>query len=65
MITQKALEKARILAFFERHGLLTTLDAFPKVKRRAFYYWKKKWEEGGKKPEALNDRPRAFGTREK
>ena len=28
MITDRAQEKARILVFFERHGLKTTLDAF-------------------------------------
>jgi len=65
MITEKALEKTRILAFFERHGLKTTLDAFPKVKRRTLYAWKKKWKEGGKKPEALNDKSRSPRTKRK
>lgn len=59
MITDKALEKARVLVFFERHGLQTTLDAFPQVKRRTLFDWQKKWLVGGKKPEALNDQSRA------
>lgn len=58
MIQPKALKKAKILVFFERHGLAATLEAF-EVKRLTFYLWKKKWEEGGKKPEALNEQSRA------
>jgi len=65
MITEKALEKARILVFFERHGLKITLDAFPKVKRRTLYSWKRKWDEGGKKPEALNEKSKAPQTKRK
>src|SRR3989338_5982383 len=52
MITQKAQEKARILVFWEKHGLQATLDAFP-VKRSTLYAWKKQWEEGGEKIEPL------------
>jgi len=33
MITDKALKKAKILAFWEKHGLETTREAFS-VKRR-------------------------------
>ena len=58
MITQKALEKARVLAFWEKYGLPATMDAF-KVAKRTLYDWKKKWEQGGKKPEALNEKSRA------
>jgi len=58
MITERALEKARILIFWEKHGLQATLDAFP-VKRSTVYLWKQLWEEGGKKPEALNERSRS------
>src|SRR3989344_8232606 len=54
MITQKALEKARVLVFWEKHGFEATLDAFP-VKRSTLYAWKKRWAEGGKKIEALNE----------
>ena len=58
MITDKAQERARILVFWEKHGFQTTLDAFP-VKRSTLYSWKKRWEEGGKKIEVLNERSRA------
>ena len=59
MITEKAQEKARILVFFERYGLQITMDAYPKAKRRTLYVWKKKWQDGGKKSEALNDKSRS------
>jgi len=58
MITDKAQEKARILVFWEKHGLQATLDAFP-IKRSTLYAWKKRWEEGGKKIDVLNERSRA------
>jgi len=58
MITDKAREKARILVFWEKHGLQATLDAFP-VKRSTLYAWKKRWVEGGKKIETLNEKSRA------
>lgn len=58
MITQKAKYKARILVFWEKHGLEACLDAFP-VKRSSLYLWKQKWEQGGKRIEALNERSRA------
>lgn len=49
MITEKALERVRILAFWEKYGLNTALDAFPKTKRRVLFLWKKNFHEGGKK----------------
>src|SRR4030042_3362738 len=58
MITQKALHEARVLAFWEKHGLNATLDAF-KVKPRTLFDWKKKLSKGNGKPEALNDKSRA------
>lgn len=64
MITEKAQEKARILVFWEKHGLQATLDAFP-VKRSTLYTWKKRWEEGGKKIEALNEKSHAPYTKRK
>jgi len=64
MITEKAQEKARILVFWEKHGLQATLDAFP-AKRSTLYAWKKRWEEGGKKIEALNERSRVPRTKRK
>jgi transposase InsO family protein len=58
MITEKALRKAKILAFSEKRGLEAALEAF-EVKRSTFYGWKKQWKDGGRKPEALNEKSRA------
>ena len=41
MITQKALHRARVLAFQEKHGIEATLEAF-NIKRRTLFLWKKK-----------------------
>ena len=57
MITPKALKKARILAFWEKHGLKTTIEAFG-VKRSTLYLWQKQFNQGGRIPKALNDRKR-------
>ena len=54
MISEKALKKARILVFWEKHGLAATQDAFP-VKKRTLYLWKAKWHKANGKLEALND----------
>lgn len=62
MITKKALERAHILVFWEKHSLQTTIDAF-QVKRRTLFDWKDKWIRGGKKLEALNDKSRAPRTK--
>ena len=64
MITEQAKRRAHILVFWEKHGLAATMDAFP-TKRSTLYYWKKQWEEGGKKIEALNGKSRAPRTRRK
>jgi transposase InsO family protein len=53
MITEQAKHRAHILIFWEKHGLRATLDAFP-VQRSTLYAWKQRWEQGGKKFEALN-----------
>jgi transposase InsO family protein len=58
MITQQALKKAKILVFWEKHGLDAAIEAF-EVKRRTLFDWKKKWVAGEKKPEALNEKSRA------
>jgi len=55
MITQKAKEKFEILVFWEKHGLQATMDAFH-TKRRTLFDWQKKFNEGGRKPEALNEK---------
>ena len=58
MITKKALHKARVLAFWEKHGLEAAIDAF-KTKKRTLYDWKAKFINGGKIPEALNEKSKA------
>ena len=63
-MTDKAKYKAKILVFWEKHGLEATLDAFP-VKRSTLYDWKKKWEEGEKRIEALNEKSRVPRTKRK
>ena len=64
MITEKAKRKARVLVFWEKHGLQATLDAFP-VKESTLYGWKKQWREGGGMIEALNDTSRSPRIRRK
>jgi transposase InsO family protein len=57
MITERAKYKAKVLVFWEKHGLEATLDAFP-VKRPTLFLWQKKFREGGSKLEVLNDKKR-------
>lgn len=64
MITPTALKKVRILIFWEKHGLQATLDAFP-VKRATLFLWQKHFNEGGKIPEALNEKKRIPKNRRK
>ena len=64
MITLQALRKAKVLAFAEKHGIGTALEAF-EIKRRTFFAWKKKWILGGRIPEALNEASRAPRTKRK
>lgn len=64
MITEKALYKARVLAFWEKHGLIATIEAF-ELKRRTLFVWKKKLKVGGGNFEALNDVSRAPKKRRK
>ena len=54
MITKKALHKARVLAFWEKHGLEATIEAFS-VKRSTLFLWKKQQKQGKGKIEALNE----------
>ncbi len=58
MIQEKAKQKCRILAFWEKHGTLATEEAFG-VKSRTLFLWQKKLKEGGGKLEALNDKSKA------
>ena len=64
MITQKALHKARVLAFWQKYGLDATLEAF-KVKRRTLFNWKKQFKTGDSKPEALNEKSKTPKTKRK
>lgn len=64
MITKKALRRAKILAFAEKHGIDMALEAF-EVKKRTFFAWKKKWILGGKGIEALNNKSKTPTTKRK
>ena len=64
MITPKALKKARILAFWEKHGIQTTLEAF-EVKRSTLFLWKKQQKQGKGVIEALNEHSRIAHTKRK
>lgn len=64
MITDKAKHKYKVLAFWGKHGLEATVEAFG-VKKRTLYDWKKRLKEGGNKPEALNEKTKAPKTRRK
>jgi transposase InsO family protein len=57
MITEIALKRCRILAFWEKHGLEATMEAF-KVKRRTLFNWKSILNKGGGKIESLNNKKR-------
>ncbi len=66
MVTDKAKRKARILAFWQKHGLKATIEAFG-VKRRTLYCWKSQQKKGGGSLEALNEkskRPKSVRRRE-
>jgi len=55
MLTDKAKHKAKILAFWEKHGLEATLDAFPH-KRSTLFEWKKTLKENNGRFESLNEK---------
>jgi len=40
MITKKALQRMKILAFWEKYGLEATMEAF-NIKRRTLFNWKR------------------------
>jgi transposase InsO family protein len=58
MIKEEALRRARVLAFWEKHGLEATMDAHG-VKRSTLYLWRQRLEAGGGKFEALNPESKA------
>jgi len=64
MITEKAKYKAKVLLFWEKHGLEATMDAFP-VKRSTLFLWKKTLKQNRGNLESLNDKKRIPTTRRK
>lgn len=58
MITEQAKGRMRILAFWQKHGLKPTLDAFH-VTRRTLFNWQRCLKEGHGQLEALNPKSRA------
>jgi transposase InsO family protein len=66
MVTEKAQQKFKILAFWKRYGLRPTLEAYP-VKERTLYFWQAKLKRGSGHAEALNDqskRPKRLRRRQ-
>lgn len=61
MITKTAIRRTEILAFWQKHGLEATLDAF-KVKRRTLFNWKSVLKKGRGKLDALNKKSTAPKT---
>jgi len=57
MLTEKAKYKAKVLIFWEKHGLEATIDAFP-VKRSTLFEWKRQLKEGQGKLITLNEKKR-------
>ena len=64
MLTEKAKYKAKVLVFWEKHGLEATMDAFL-TGRSTLFEWKKKFKEGNGKLEALNEKKRTPKTKRK
>ena len=61
-MSQSANDKYKILCFWDKHGLQTTIDAFL-VKKRTLYHWKARLKLGGKL--ALNDASKAPKSKRK
>lgn len=64
MLTEKAKYKAKVLVFWEKHGLEATMDAFP-VSRPTLFLWKKKLKDNQGKLLSLNDKKRIPKTTRK
>jgi len=64
MITETAKQRTRILAFWKKHGLEATEEAFG-TKKRTIFNWQRNLKEGGGKLEALNLKSRAPKQRRK
>ena len=57
MITEQAKERCRILAFWEKHGTVATIEAF-NIKRRTLFLWQRNLKQGLGKLESLNPKKR-------
>ena len=57
MIKEEAKKRTAILAFWQKHGLQATMDAYG-VSRATLFLWKKKLRESGGKLESLNNKSR-------
>ena len=57
MLTEKAKYKAKVLIFWEKHGLEATIDAFS-AKRSTLFEWKRQLKEGQGQLASLNERKR-------
>ncbi len=64
MLTNKAKHKARVLVFWEKHGLEATMDAFPH-KRSILFEWKKTLKKNNGNLESLNEKSRSPKNRRK
>jgi transposase InsO family protein len=62
MITETAKYRLKILCHWERYGMESALHAFG-VSERTLWNWQKKFDEGGKKIEALNPQKRTPHTK--
>lgn len=62
MITPKAEERVRILAFWQKHGSAAAKEAF-RVSRATLFRWQKALDEGGGKIEAIT--PKSTAPRRK
>ena len=54
-LTDKAKHKARVLAFWEKHNIEATIDAF-NVQERTLYLWKNQLKKGEGKLISLNEK---------
>jgi len=64
MITEETKRRVRILAFWEKHGIQATQDAF-QVSRRTLFDWKKRLGEGNGRLESLTPKSKAPTKRRK
>ena len=64
MLTEKAKHKAKVLVFWEKHGLSATIDAYS-IKRSTLFLWKKQFKENGSVWESLNEQSRVPRTKRK